>query len=200
MATSVRNPVNATRDAGRPIRHGVDDQTFRLQVEATALWNRMVAAGDRLPDLPLLEVDLGPIYLNRLRDTGPVVLVFFRHANSPECDAALRAYQDALLPGLTALDAHLVAVSPQTPARLEAVKRRNELDFFVASDPRHTLIDAFNLGFSSPGAGTVLGTGRSVLPFAAVVVADRAGIVRFADVRADWSTTTSPERIISAVR
>jgi peroxiredoxin len=93
-----------------------------------------------------------------------------------------------------------VAVSPQAPARLEAVKRRHELGFFVASDARHTLIDAFNLGFSSPGVDTVLGTGRSVLPFAAVVAADRCGVVRFADVRADWSTTVDPERIIAAIR
>jgi peroxiredoxin len=119
----------------------------------------MVTAGDLLPDLPLLEVDLGPIHLNRLRDTGPVVLVFFRHAYSPECDAALRAYRDSLAPALAALDAHLVAVSPQAPARLEAVKRRHDLGFFVASDPRHLLIDAFNLGFSSPGIDTALGTG-----------------------------------------
>ncbi|GIF22998.1 hypothetical protein Ate02nite_57280 [Paractinoplanes tereljensis] len=160
----------------------------------------MVAVGDRLPDLPLLEVDLGAIHLSRLRQTGPVVLLFIRHANSPECGAALRLYRDSLAPGLAALDAHLVAVSPQAAEPLAAVKRRHDLDFFVASDGRHALIDAFNLGFSSPGAGPTLGTGRSVLPFAAVVVADRSGIVRFTDVRADWSTRTSPSRILQAVR
>ncbi|GIE85624.1 redoxin domain-containing protein [Actinoplanes regularis] len=188
------------RDAGRLVQHRLDDQAFRLQFESNAIWNRMVAAGDRLPDLPLVEVDLGPIHLNRLRDTGPVVLAFFRHATSAPCDAALRDYRDCLAPALTELDAHLVAVSPQVPARLEAVKRRQDLDFFVASDARHTLIDAFNIGFNSPGAGSVLGTGRSVLPFAAVVVADRGGIVRFAEVHADWSTRTEPHRILAAVR
>lgn len=190
MTSFVRNPVRATHD----------DQAFRLQLESDAVWHRMVSPGDRLPDLPLLEVDLGPIHLDRLRDTGPVVLVFFRHAHSPECGAALRIYRDCLAPNLTALNAHLVAVSPQAPDRLEAVKRRHDLDFFVASDPRHTLIDACNIGFRSPGAATLLGTGRSVLPFAATVVADRAGVVRFADVRADWSTSTNPDRIVRAVR
>ena len=119
MAISVRNPDSATRGTGRPIQRGVDDQAFRRQFASTAIWNRMVAAGDRLPDLPLLEVDLGPIHLHRLRDTGPVVLMFVRHASSPDCDAALRSYRDVLAPGLTAHDAHLVAVSPQAPARLE---------------------------------------------------------------------------------
>ncbi|AEV85653.1 Peroxiredoxin Q [Actinoplanes sp. SE50] len=182
------------------VRRRTDDQQFRLQLESNAIWNRMVTPGDRLPDMPLLEVDLGPIHLNRLRDTGPVVLLFFRHASSPECDAALHTYRDALVPALTPLDAHLVAVSPQEPGRLEAVKRRHELDFFVTADPRHTLIDAFNIGFRSPDAQPILGTGRSVLPFAATVVADRTGVIRFAEINADWSTPTAPHRIIEALR
>jgi hypothetical protein len=61
-------------------------------------------------------------------------------------------------------------------------------------------IHAFNIGFGSPGADTVLGAGRSVLPFAAVVVVDRTGTVRYADVRADWSTPAGPAPIIDAVR
>jgi peroxiredoxin len=200
MPTSVRTPGVGTRHTGRPVRAVADDRAFRLQFENTAIWNRMVAVGDRLPDLPLVEVDLGPVHLNRMRETGPVVLVFFRHASSPQCDSALRAYRDSLALGLAELGAHLVAVSPQVPARLEAVKRRHELDFFITSDPRHLLIDAFNIGFNSPGTEEILGTGRSRVPFAAAVVADRTGIVRFADVHADWSTITDPERIISAVR
>lgn len=164
------------------------------------MWGRMVSVGDRVPDLPLLEVELGPIHLNRLLNTGPVVLLFVRHSRSPECGAALRLYRDTLAPSLSALDAHLVAVSPQSPVLLGAVKRRHELDFLVASDAQHSLIDDFDIGFSSPCSRTVLGTGRSVLPFAATVVADRTGVVRFADVRADWSTRTPPESIIAAVR
>jgi peroxiredoxin len=176
------------------------DDAFRRQFEGSALWDRMVSPGQRLPELPLLEVDLGPIHLQRLRQTGPVVLVFFRYAASAACDAALAAYQETLAPALTALDAHLVAVSPQVPERLAAVKRRHDLSFFVAADVRHSLIDAFNIGFHSPGADAILGARRSVLPFPAVVVADRAGIVRFVDVHADPGARTAPEPIIEAVR
>ncbi|MFI5934690.1 redoxin domain-containing protein [Actinoplanes sp. NPDC051494] len=187
------------RDTRRMRRQGADDAAFRLQFERDAIWDRMVAAGDRVPDLPLLEVDLGPIHLRRLCDTGPVVLVFVRHASSPECAAALKAYRHVLAPVLAGVDAHLVAVSPQAPDRLEVLKRQQGLTFLVASDPRHNLIDAFNIGFSSPGAEQVLGAGRAVLPFATVVVADRTGIVRFADVHADWTSHTAPGRIIRTV-
>jgi peroxiredoxin len=193
-------PVHPWTPAAPPVRYRDDAEAFRLQFEHTAIWNRMVAAGDRLPAVPLVEADLGPIYLDRLMHTGPVVLVFFRYAGSPECDAALRGYQFTLAPALAALGAHLGAVSPQAPARLQELKRRQSLDFLVASDPRHSLIDALNIGFASPDAGTVLGTRRSVLPFAAVVVADRSGLVRYADVHADWTSVTAPGSIIRAVR
>ena len=164
------------------------------------IWDRMVKPGDRLPSVPLLEADLGPVHLDRLRMTGPIVLVFFRYASSEPCNAALAGYERRLMPALAGTDAHLVAVSPQIPARLAEFKRRHELSYFVAGDPRHALIDAFNLGFHAPGADVLLGARRSVLPFPAVVVADRAGIVRFADVRPDGAPHLEPSAILAAVR
>jgi hypothetical protein len=50
------------------LRHD-DYAAFRRQFERDAIWARMVAAGDRLPALPLIEVDLGPIHLDRMRQT-----------------------------------------------------------------------------------------------------------------------------------
>jgi peroxiredoxin len=192
-------PVESLVRAVPQIRYRGDAEALRLQFERNAIWNRMVCAGDRLPDVPLIEAELGPIHLDRLRHTGPVVLVFFRYAGSPECEAALRNYRHTLAPALSGLDAHLVAVSPQVPQRLAEAKRRLGLGFLVASDPRHGLLDKLNIGFESPGADTVLGAGRSMLPFAAVVVADRAGVVRYADVHADWTSITAPGAIIRAV-
>jgi peroxiredoxin len=178
----------------------VDDEAFRRLLDRNAIWKRMVKTGDRLPMLPVYEVDLGPIHIDRLLDTGPLVLVFIRYAGSDYCEALLRAYAAELEPALTALGAHLVAVSPQAPRRLAGVKHRDELPFLVASDPRHVLIDALNIGFSSPGADRPLATGRSVLPFAAVVVADRTGHVRFADVRPNWLEPLPAAEVIRAVR
>ncbi|BFU44707.1 redoxin domain-containing protein [Krasilnikovia sp. MM14-A1004] len=168
-----------------PARGRGDAAAVRHQFERDAIWSRMVAPGDRLPAVPVVEVDLGPIHLDRLRRTGPVVLVFFHHATSVPCLAALRRYAQSLAPALDRLGAHLLAVSPQERGRLEALKFRLGTDMLVASDPRHSLIDALNLGFASPDAATLLGTGRSVLPFPAVVVADRRGVVRLVDVSTD---------------
>jgi peroxiredoxin len=192
MTTAVRRRIAPAQRPGDP--------ALRQQFDRDAIWHRLVKPGDRLPSAVLLEADLGPIHLDRLRMTGPVVLVFVKYAASEAGAATLERYQRELMPALTATDAHLVAVSPQVPQRLAEVKRRHDLSFFVAADVRHTLIDAFNLGFAEPGADVILGAGRSVLPFPAVVVADRAGVVHYADVCPDGSPHAAPAQILAAVR
>ncbi|MFF5084823.1 redoxin domain-containing protein [Actinoplanes sp. NPDC000266] len=164
------------------------------------IWDRLVKPGVRLPSATLLEADLGPIHLDRLRATGPIVLVFFRYATDEASNAALADYEHRLMPALTETDAHLVAVSPQIPDRLAEIKRRHDLTYFVASDPRNTLIDAFNLGFREPGADKILGAKRSVLPFPAVVIADRAGVIRYANVRPDGAFYPEPSEILAVVK
>jgi peroxiredoxin len=183
-----------------PVQRRADEDALRRQFDRDSIWDRMVKPGDLLPSMPLLEADLGAIHLDRLRMTGPIVLAFFRYASSAPCNATLASYQEHLAPALAETDAHLVAVSPQIPQRLTEIKRRHDLTYFVAADVRHALIDAFNLGFHEPGADVLLGARRSVLPFPAVVIADRAGTIRFADVRADGAPHPEPARILEALR
>ena len=187
--------TTVVRQASVPPQRLGDTEALRRQFDRDAVWQRMVRPGDRVPSAVLLEADLGPIHLDRLRMTGPVVLVFVKYAGSAICEATLERYERELVP---AIDAHIVAVSPQIPARLAALKRRHDLSCLVAADPRHTLIDAFNLGFAEPGADVVLGTGRSVLPFPAVVVVGRSGVVRHADIHPDGSPHPEPAEIVAA--
>lgn len=189
---ATRSTASATRAKG----------TFEaiLPLERDDIWDRLVKPGDRLPSAVLLEADLGPIHLDRLRVTGSIVLVFFPYASSEPAGTALGDYERRLYPALARTDAHLLAVSPQIPARLTEIKRRHDLSYLVAADPRHQLIDAFNLGFHAPGADVLLGARRSVLPFPAVVVADRAGVVRYADVRPDGAAYPQPSEVLAALR
>lgn len=174
-----------------------DPELLRRQFDRDGIWSRMVRPGDRVPPAVLLEADLGPIHLDRLRMTGPLVLVFVKYAGSPVCEATLEAYQRYLAP---TTDAHIVAVSPQAPALLAPMKRRLDLTYFVAADPRHTLIDAFNLGHPTPGADQTLGTGRSVLPFPAVLVTDRTATVRYAAIHPDGTPHAPAAAVAAAVR
>ena len=187
---------------GEPVaaRRRAEEAAVRRQFEKDAVWSRMIAPGGRVPDQPLIEVDLGPIHLRRLLDTGPLVLVFIRYAGSAACEETLVAYERTLAPTCADLGAHLVAVSPQRAELLAAAKHRNDLSYLVAADPRHTLIDAFGLGYPAPEATETLGTRRAVLPYPSVVVADRTGTVRYADVHPFTAARTPAAPIIATLR
>jgi peroxiredoxin len=182
------------------VRRRAEEAAVRRQFEKDAVWSRMVASGGRVPDLPLIEVDLGPVHLRRLLDTGPLVLVFIRYAGSAACEETLVAYERTLAPACADLGAHLVAVSPQRPELLAPAKHRNDLSYLVAADPRHALVDAFGIGYPAPEATGILGTRRAILPYPSVVVADRTGTVRYADVHPFTAARTPAARIIATLR
>jgi peroxiredoxin len=170
-----------------------------------------VKAGDVLEPFTLTEVDEGPLDLDALLKTGPVVLVFFRFATCPACNIALPYYNRQLAPALKALGATLVAVSPQDPVRLKDVKDRQALDFKVASDGnalgrRLGVLYTFDEGSKtlalSRGAfiGDVTGTGTWELPMPTAVVIGPGRVVAFADVSPDWMVRTEAGPILEAVR
>ncbi len=182
----------------------------RKTLVAEADYAGFVKAGDRLEPFTLTEVDQGPLDIDALLRSGPVVLVFFRFATCPACNIALPYYNRQLAPRLKALGATLVAVSPQDPARLKDIKDRQALDFLVASDGNalgrrlgvlYTFDEASKAAALAKGSfiGDVTGTGTWELPMPTVVVIGQDRVVRFADVSPDWMIRTEAEPIIAAV-
>ncbi len=183
----------------------------RLLVE-TADRASFIKVGDIVDSFSLPEVDGGTVEVDGLLATGPAVLVFFRFAGCPACNIALPYYQRQLYPGLAALGASLVAISPQVPERLVEIKERHKLGFFVASDRDNQLGRKFGIVFTADAAsqkaltakgndlGQITGTGTWELPMPSVVVIGRDRVVRFAAVSPDWLVRTEAAEILAAVR
>ena len=184
----------------------------RQLLEDTADRAGFVKAGDVVEPFSLPEVLGGTIELDRLLAGGPVVLLFFRYEGCPACNIALRHYQLELYPALAGLGATLVAVSPQVPARLAAIKNRYGFGFPVVSDTGNGLARRFGITFTASAAsqaharangsdlGQVLGTGQWELPMPTIVVIGQDRVVRFADVHPDWLVRTEAEAVLEAVR
>jgi len=138
--------------------------------------------------------------------------VFFRFEGCPACNLALPYYQRNLLPGLEALGASLVAISPQVPDRLVEIKRRHDLGFAVASDTGNDLARRFGVLYTfddasqraslarGKGIGEVTGTGTWELPQPTVVVIGTDHVARFVDVHPDWLLRTEADAVLDAVR
>jgi peroxiredoxin len=184
----------------------------RQLLEDTADRSGFVRAGDVLEPFTLPEVHGGTVELGRLVAGGPAVLLFFRFANCPACNVALRHYQYALYPALADLGVPLVAISPQVPDRLAAIKDRFGFGFPVASDPGYALTRRLGITFTASAAaraharakggdmGEMLGTGQWELPMPTIVVVGPDRVVRFADVHPDWMVRTEAGAVLDAVR
>jgi peroxiredoxin len=183
----------------------------RRTLVETADRSRFVKVGDVVAPFDLPEVDGGRVTLEALVERGPAVLIFFRFEGCPACNLALPYYQRNLLPGLRAMGARLVAVSPQVPEKLGAIKHRHSLGFEVASDLGNAVATQFGIVYSFDEAsrnlalanhrpiGEVTGTGTWELPMPTALVIDRSRIVRFADVHPDWLLRTEADDILTAV-
>jgi peroxiredoxin len=201
--------LQGQRDVEWTPEHLAEHLAYRQQLEEEADWSRVVQVGDVVGPFVLDEVDGGSVALADLVRTGPVVLIFFRFENCPACNAALPAYRDVLAPELARLGAHLVAISPQVPKRLVAIKQRLDLPFPVASDSDASLIRSLGIAFAPApeeqerqgnGLPALLGNGRWELPYPTVVVIDQDYVVRFADVHPDWMVRTEVDTILDVVR
>jgi peroxiredoxin len=193
-----------------PAKLQVNIDQRRTLVE-TADRSKFIKAGDRVENFSIPEVDGKTLQLDQLLLSGPVVLVFFRFEGCPACNLALPYYQRNLWPGLQRLGAHLIALSPQIPERLIAIKQRHALPFSVASDLDNRLGKQFGILYSFDEAsrrsllaggksiGEITGTGTWELPMPTVVVIDRERVVRFADVHPDWLLRTEAEPVLEAV-
>jgi peroxiredoxin len=183
----------------------------RELLEATAQRHAFVQVGDVLAPWQAAEVRGGTVDLDELLESGPVVLIFFRFEGCPACNIALPHYQRSLYPALASLGATLVAVSPQVPERLVAIKDRFGFEFPVASDTDNGLARQLGIAFTSSEAsrqhaqakgsdlGATLGTGNWELPMPTAVVVGPGRVVHFADVHPDWMIRTEAGPIVDAV-
>jgi peroxiredoxin len=164
--------------------------------------------GDTFPPTKLANVEGGSLTIRDLTENGAAVLVFFRFAGCPACNIALKYYEETLWPALRQRGVPLVALSPQRPDLLRAIKDRHPLTFTVATDPGNGLSDYLGITFvpdkrpspPPPGwIGEVTGTGSWALPQPAVVLVDCDQTIRWLQVSPDWLDRPEADEILAQV-
>jgi peroxiredoxin len=187
-----------------------------FQAEKAAIADRQLPAGIAAPGTPLPETELldvhgAPTTLAARRDGKPAVLVFYRGAWCPYCNMALRTYQAELLPELTARGIELIAVNPQKPDGSLSAQEINDLSYTVVSDPGNALARSLGVVMSQSenartlqaklglDVGATNADGTDDLPLPTTLVVDTAGVIRWIDVRPDYTTRAEVSDILDAV-
>lgn len=171
----------------------------------------VAAPGSAMPDGALLDVAGEATTLAQARAGRPAVVVFYRGAWCPFCNAALRVYERELAAELAAQDVALIAVSPQKPDGSLTMRETNQLTYTVVSDPGNQIGGALGIvtrptddaqkAQASLGLDLTQvnadGTHEVVMPTVAVV--DAEGVLRWIDVHPNYTTRTEPAEIRAAL-
>jgi peroxiredoxin len=165
-------------------------------------------AGDTLPPYVFATSEGEKLALDDLVANGPAVLVFFRFANCPACNIALRYYEEALYPALRARGIPLLALSPQIPERLGEIVRHQNLSFPVASDAESIVSRDLGIAFvpderpvppPRDWIGQTLGNDRWELPQPTVVIVDKGRRIRWLKTSPDWLDRPEADEILTAI-
>ena len=118
----------------------------------------------------------------------------------------------AIVPALAALDASIVAITPQLPEHHSALIQKHGLAFELLSDPGNEYAARLGLRFAlgegtrgvyqAVGIDLVKNNGEDswTLPVPARLVVDGGGIVRAVDADLDYTRRPEPEKTLDDVK
>jgi thioredoxin-dependent peroxiredoxin len=99
--------------------------------------DQRLAPGDPAPGFTLPDADGNLISLSSLRGTR-VIVYFYPAAMTPGCTKEACDFRD----NLDSLDAQVLGISPDPPAKLARFRDRDALTFPLLSDPDHAVAAA----------------------------------------------------------
>jgi peroxiredoxin len=168
-----------------------------------------LAVGDTAPDFRLEDTRGLMMTSQMLRETAPLVVIFYRGVWCPYCSVELQALQD-MLPQVQRRGGQLVAISPQLGDSSRRAQSENGLTFPVLIDPGNATAEAFGIRWKQQDYlidlhKTVFGADLSeingddswTLPMPSRFVVGIDGKVFHADVSVDHTRRPDPEELLA---
>lgn len=134
----------------------------------------MLQSGDKAPDFALRASDKSLIKLSDQRGKN-VVLLFFPFAFTGVCTKELCQMRDSLA-DYEKLEAHILAISVDSPYTLAKWKEEQRFNFPLLSDFNKTVSKKYNSLYKEFGMGL-----KGVSKRAAFVI-DKNGVIKYAEV------------------
>lgn len=101
----------------------------------------MLQAGERMPDLMLLDAEGAPLSLHSYQGK-PLVVYFYPKADTPGCTSEAKDFT-ALASDFAAAGVAIIGISKDKPAKLAKFRDKYELTVTLASDEEGAACEAF---------------------------------------------------------
>jgi peroxiredoxin len=163
--------------------------------------------GTKAPDGTLPDVTGKSVRLSALYGEGPTFVVFYRGGWCPFCNMQLHGIVDAKS-DFEKKKINVIAISVDKPEEEAKTKAKHGVPFPMLSDSNLSVHKAFNVVHTPPeaeakalaGYGIDLDkfSGQNHHSFAvpALVLVDRAGVVRWVHVDEDYKTRPTPKQML----
>ncbi|MBT1451809.1 AhpC/TSA family protein [Glaciecola sp. XM2] len=166
--------------------------------------------GANVPNVMVQTAEGSPVSLPALLMQKPAVIVFYRGGWCPYCSRQLAELKD-IEQELVAEGYQILAISPETPEKLQSQKLETEFAAQLISDADLNAIKSFGIGFYVENETRNRyktfeielasdETERSVMPAPAIFITDTSGKVLFNYVNPDFRTRPSAALVLSAAK
>lgn len=166
--------------------------------------------GQTIPDVQLRDKSGTSVSLKKLLADKPSVIIFYRGGWCPFCNAQLSGLKE-IEGKLAKLGYQILAISPDTPEKLQETAGDRELNYTLLSDRDLSASKAFGVAFyldektskayrGKLGAllATEDGSDRVVLPVPAAYVTDQDGLIQFSYVNPSYKVRVESELLLKA--
>ncbi len=190
-------------------------QTFALDrstIAETAEDLTPLLNGQNIPNATLRTADGSPVSLKALMMQKPSIILFYRGGWCPYCNRQLAGLKD-IEKDLVDMGYQVLAISPESPSRLQEQKLETEFAVTLLSDESLQAIKGFGIGFYVPAETKSkyknswniqltdeAGSDRAVLPAPAVFIADKTGLIKFQYVNPNFKVRPSSELLLQAAK
>lgn len=168
--------------------------------------------GQTIPNVTLKTAGGAPVSLHAIAMQKPTIILFYRGGWCPYCNNQLAELKD-IESDLVELGYQVLAISPESPDRLQEQKLETEFAVQLLSDDKLAAIKQFGIGFYLPLAKEKIyeikmgikltddeTNNRAVLPAPAVFIVDKKGLIKFSYVNPDFKVRLSAELLLQAAK
>lgn len=167
--------------------------------------------GQTVPNTTLQTADGSPVSLKALMMSKPSIILFYRGGWCPYCNRQLAELKN-IEQDLVEMGYQVLAISPESPARLQEQKLETEFAVTLLSDASLDTIRQFGIGFYVAEETSQLykdkmnidltkdSSARSVLPAPAIFIADTEGLIQFNYVNPNYSVRPSAELLLNVAK
>ena len=167
--------------------------------------------GMSIPKATLKTDDGSPVSLQALVMQKPSVIVFYRGGWCPYCSRQLAELKN-IEADLVKEGYQILAISPESPAKLQSQKLETEFAAQLLSDEKLEAISGFGIGFYVPNDTRALykdrmnveltadNNNKAVLPAPAIFITNTQGQIVFSYVNPDYKVRPSADLVLSAAK